>query len=764
VTRGLSILATLATLVSPIFFSAAFAETIAVRSGEHPDFTRLVLKLQPVSNWTLTKDSGIASLDIKADNIIFDVSTVFERIPRSRLRSVGQSEPGGPLLLELNCECRVEAFKSSGDLLVVDVSDVTDPVSPRLEPIRVRDRIYLAIPYSFSAEKRPPMPVAPEPKHHSEQGMEMGPAPELDRVGTSSLINRRENVNVSEQRLMEQLGRATTQGLLTLRRGGISKSGTIRATRRENNSFASGTLSDLEPSGISLHARSSMDREMEAILGMSGEPISTGTCLKTGQVTLKITDEDTSFASMIGFGRRALVPEFDNIEPSAARQLAYTYLYFGFGAEASQVLDLINTLGERDDVLRAIAQIFDGKRVASRNPFAGQTACDSDVALWALLTLEDDNTAMSVNAGAILTAFERLPSHLKTVVGPAISRQFLRVNAPEAAETALRILDRKPGEQGAGRLLAKADLAEIEENEGDADRYLQEVVNSGSEFSAEALVRFVDRHWHIDRAVDPALPDLIAAYASEYRSTDMALALGRAEVLARLLSGQFDEAFDLIKKLSGQGALEVSIFLKDASLARLTNDASDIVFLTYAFDLTAVTAEQLSTDTADALAERMLDMGFPSNAETLMMANIRSEASHRRKILRARAALDQGHPREAELQLLGATGSDADRLRARAREMLGDYQTALDLYSELDAKPAAARAAWLAGNWNSLSTEEGAIYGIGEVLKPDRLNAALPREIGTLGRSSSLLEGSAIVRAELGALMQRHQVLEKGSK
>ncbi|MCV6823083.1 MULTISPECIES: hypothetical protein [Halocynthiibacter] len=97
------------------------AETIVVRSGEHKDFSRLVLDFSKEVDWSLHKVESGYALHFESKDLSILTNKVFDRIPRTRIADVSFDANKQALSLRLNCECKTEAFELEGDRLVLDV-------------------------------------------------------------------------------------------------------------------------------------------------------------------------------------------------------------------------------------------------------------------------------------------------------------------------------------------------------------------------------------------------------------------------------------------------------------------------------------------------------------------------------------------------------------------------------------------------------------------------------------------------------------------
>jgi hypothetical protein len=113
-----------------------FAQDVAIRSGEHESFSRLVLSIGEGTRWQLETTRAGARLRLSEPDAVFDTSGIFERLPRQRLDAV-TDEGGGVLSLRLACDpCHVDPFLWRPGRLVIDIVEGPDPVA--------RDRSALA--------------------------------------------------------------------------------------------------------------------------------------------------------------------------------------------------------------------------------------------------------------------------------------------------------------------------------------------------------------------------------------------------------------------------------------------------------------------------------------------------------------------------------------------------------------------------------------------------------------------------------------------
>ncbi len=113
-------------LMLSLFFvttASAHAQVIAVKSGEHDGFTRLVLELGHPRQWTLGRTLDGYGLRLSGPAQRFDLSKAFSLIDRKRLASIWVDPESNDLLFGLGCACHAIPFEFRPDVLVIDIRD-----------------------------------------------------------------------------------------------------------------------------------------------------------------------------------------------------------------------------------------------------------------------------------------------------------------------------------------------------------------------------------------------------------------------------------------------------------------------------------------------------------------------------------------------------------------------------------------------------------------------------------------------------------------
>lgn len=732
-------------LVFAVCAGPAAAQTVDVRAGEHDRFTRLVFKLPARLGYDLHRSEGQARLAFDRPGLTLDTSTVFQRVPKTRLTGIDRAPDGGAVILSLACDCDIETFWFSRASLVVDIRDPSGRAAATKPASKDDDGVTLT-----------PMAL-PEKRRSVAAGLV---AAALDRQTaaapprTDVTVPAAEMVKDSRARLIGEFGRAASQGLLSPRRVLPDPArAESPATRAEPPATTPPEPVDRNRPNIQLHAETSIDRDMRAIMTAGLGDSAADHCRDAGLVDVAAWGGDAPFGHQIARLRAGLVGEFDRPNAAAVRNLARLYIHYGFGAEARLVLEQFPEAEEPDGVLADLAAIVETGAAGPDSVLAGQMDCEPALALWSVLSrfsLPDD---VPFDTDAVLRGFSALPTHLRAHLGPVLARRFLEAGHESESARVRRILDRsKTTDTPAAQLLE----AEIALSQGDRDRAedaLATIVEDNAEPSAEALLRLIETR--LDRGTDISydLAQLAGAYAVEYRGRPLGADLSHAYLSALAASGAFDQAFaELPDTLGRNDGREREI--RSSLVGILTERADDYEFLRHVLAQVGDAPATLDPETTNQAAQRLLSLGFVDVAGSLVGPEATGRPARARKLLRAEIALRRLRPRQAEAELLGTSGADADLLRARARSMAGDHEAARALFAAAGMPQAARREAWLGRDWEALADDPDTALAAVAELKLGGGEAGTDRPEGVLARSSDLIADSSGVRDAIRTLLK----------
>ena len=721
----------------------AAAETAVVRSGEHDGFTRLVVYLPETADWTLREEPDRVTL-LTGPTVTFDTSAVYTRIGRERAKAVAPGEDREGLSIRLNCRCPVRTETLVGNVVVLDLLD-----PPARQPeIAARPSVPDAGPHD-----RVQFPVVSpsRPMEEARRVTELAPLALPEPESPEAVTDLRG----FEAEILREVSLAATQGLLS-----------ARLTPRAEDAAAA--TDDSTPQARPPRGDDGMIVHQSTLTPMESPPRPVDAagipCMTADRLDVANWGGDDGFAAELGRLRTSLTGEFDEPDPAAALALARFYIAHGFGAEAEAILTLPAPDTADLDILRSMSRIVDLGHDPMPSPFDQQADCEGPAGLWSALA-QRTGTMSETAVSSILQALNALPPLLRSHLGTGLASNFVRSGNSEAAESVFRILDRTQQDR-----TPRADLAQgqLELDHGDRQtgrRLLDRTAGTEGEASPEALLALVRDDLSRGVAVPADVADLLAAYMLQYRNHPLAAQLVETETLARASAGQFDAAFARLQ--AGGPYAEQMAGITDITDMRsrvagyLVEAASDPVFLRHVVRLADHPQETISADAADAIADRVLTLGFPELAARVLQDNQPPGDSRTRTQIAARIALRLGKSSQALAGLQRFQGKEIEMLLAEAQAARGDHATASRTYRTLNMVEQADRHAWLAGNWAELAGSEDPLQTALSTLMSD--SGAPPGTArGPLSSGRRLLQDSTASRSTIEQMLARYSLSPEG--
>ena len=698
-----------------VLSGAAQAQTVAVRGGEHPGFTRLVLDLPAAMPWEVTRTGREAIVTLPRAGLSFDLDGAFARIPQTRLAALAPGPTPGALTLKLGCACTLDSFLHDGRMLVIDIGDPPESAPP------ARQELILPLLPDVSGRSEPPAAVV---------------APGLQAV-----------LAPAESALARALSRAASQALL--RPSGTPAGAPHGLLSPVDTSAATEASAPAPPAPVppapdrSRAAQVALRSPFEALPSPDAPADRPAECTPDRLLDVAAWSDGTDFGMQIGRHRTALYREFDRPDPGAAEALARLYLHMGFGAEARAILPLTKLSGTERAALVAMSDILDrvgtpapddrhGFRPDAEPAFAGQTGCPGAAALWAVLEGLSPKTAQ-IDTTAVRRAFQSLPLHLRRHLAPDLVARLRGARHDAAAADVLRAVKSLTPAPSTALDLARAEQAMAEGNPEEAAPILAKIAADGGPEGPQALAALIETQVAAGRPIDTQTAALAASHAREYRDQPLGPRLRRAHVLALTGAGELDAALQETARLPETDLPGVLGPLWQA----IAGAADDADFLRRVLSVTRV-PEGMPDDARAAVSARLLTLGLPEVAQAWLPDPEAADGGHTARLLGAEAALALGRATEAEVLLIGAQGREADLLRARARVAAGDHAGAARLYDALGLSREAARQRFL----------DGGPAG-GPDLPPRRTAPAAPPPVAaTQDRATSIAESGTRPRSE----------------
>lgn len=762
-------------LLSPSI--ALGSDPVTVRSGEHADFTRFVMRINEGSNWTVNVSDTQVSIEIDQPGIILDTSTVFSRIPKSRVLSVFQAEPGAPLEMNMNCDCSVEGFIQNRVWLVIDVKgkpsvkntlgdEIRDILPLPLGTSSVRYRFnYEGYARDFQEEEsasesqlindnlkyeKVQIPIT-LPSRATIHRKSSSQAPQ---IGQQMEFDQAEQVSILENRIISELERADSQGLLeSIGSSVIKETSKAEDSDRLQSSRPAEVLSSQESASNHL-VSTAIDRDLEhSTFPISSEAESTLGCEPNDDLNFEDWANSKSFGGRIGDLRLGLFDELGNVDPLTALSLVKTYLFFGFGAEARQILNLLPEQKGRRDILIGLSYLLDGEFNQRVSIFYGLEECANDYALWGILAAP--GKTKNADHDAVLQAVSRLPDHLRDHIGSQVAQQYAETGDSAKAAAILRVVARSSDYSSPGVKLARGETEELMGNRKAAQQYRLEAIYSDTEHSPSALIALIESSYSQGGTVPPEIVDLAASYATEYRNGAIGPDLQSALALALALTGDFGSTFEAMDSAFPRPRNETGRTLENNILKILVERGSDVDFLRYAIRASEDDGKAIRDDIAESLAERLLQLGFSDPAVRLLSRTTQDSLTVQHRLLRAKAALARALPHEAMASLLGLEGVEADSLRGRALLQLSRFDQAAEYLLASNSPEEAARSLWIAGAWDNLPEQIPSFYrDLAETAAGLRAPTSNATELPPLTRAQTLVADSAQTRNEVMRLLE----------
>lgn len=690
----------------------AQAETARILSGEHDDFTRLVIELPGGPEWSVGRtDKGYdfaARVETQPD---YDLAAVWQRIPRTRLADLAVDPTSGVLSLVLGCDCHIFPFEYGRGIVVLDIREGPPPEGSAFEAA-------LASP-AAAARSQGSTPTYDWIDEFAKGSPERPSALPLPLgTGTVSLEPLRDE-------LLEQIAKGAADGVVDMELpGNLSK---LPAIDHAELPWANVRIG--EQPGITVTSPG-------ALIPETALPES---CADPELVDLAIWGEGRLPHDLLAEARSGLYGEFDLPDDATILRSARRLLFLGFGVEARQNLNMLSagSASEAVPLYFSMSRLIDGE-TDPQTPFAAMLECEGPASLWAALAQDRLPAGPTVNRDAILQAFLALPAHLRRHLGSDLAEKFLAHDDPEAVRIIRDAMERSP-DVDPGSVAILDAKARLQAGDTDAARAYAETAVALDGNRAESLVALVETHFRNLLPMEKGIAESLFALRGETEGTPISAEVDRAVVLALALSGQTTAAFDADPLPSVLSDLWKVIQAR----------ASDDDFLRQAVLPTDALRPDVSDEVARATADRLLALGFP-DAALVWLGPVGTSDPADQRVSAARAQLGRGDARATVALLDGIPGAEAEVIRATALLQLGNLPAAKQALSEAGDAETAARVGRWEANWSGMAPDTPDVWRqAADLAKP------LPgsEDAGLLGRGTRMVEASLAARDAIEALL-----------
>lgn len=728
-------------LVFMVWANVAAGNTVTVRAGEHETFTRFVVATDQPVDFSYGQTENAITLRLPGLQTAL-LGQAFDRIGRDRVRSI--SSAGEALSFVKNCDCEALVYRIGELLIVIDVYDDVPPEPVALienTPVLQDPPVTAAAPVlPLFGPARPSLGLGELTANPLESDNDLSEQKQAREPPSLSLL---------EQHLAREVGAALTQGTLTpdptLRLNVPSDVKPLEAPRASDP----GEDLDASPSSIAnLRTSGGMQlRQATQSIDTAFQPSSP--CFKAAEYDVAGWAPEMSFDSAISEYRRQLVLEFDKIDASVALKLARTYAYFGFGAEAISIVEMVDGNEPAFEAVGEIARVLEYG--AGDGPLSAQASleCGGPLAFWTALSFDTLPTDVVFDVDASVRELNRLPKHLRSVLAPELSKRLRELGYASQASLILRGAERSEGALKGQAVLEASELSAVSGAPKATARDLLDVVDAGAVEAPLALISFINRQVAEGEDISPEIALLAESFAMQFRGTEIETDLVAAHMLALAKSGQFDPAFALFMETE---------FDQDTykdSIARLfqtlTGAADDVTFLKYASLLAYDRSLKLDEPVLLEMADRSLRAGFPRIARKLLGSVVQLVTSEAYIRLKADLLIAEGDS-EGALGVLSVLNEGPEtRTAAAAHFEARNYAAAAEIYGALGESDKQFEAAFRSQDVALETLERADAVDSLRRLQADEGEQAIPSDIAQI---NALLGASARVREDTDTILR----------
>lgn len=738
------------------------AEAIAVVSGEHETYARLAFSVSPDRVWNLETNATVAELQFPSQDLDFDVSAVFDRIPKTRLAAIRSFSRQNTTIVSmvLACDCSVRAFAYLDEYIVVDIVDTENPETTSGSTRHSAPELHVAD--RNSSAGRPPSQVSwktPSAPRYipsvqtvnfpSESGLQA--IHQTDQLPSNletdqsvhvttpekspSQENLQEAVDAARESLLKQLTFAADYGLVDLTEPLPKPPPANEPAQPKILEETAAAIAPTVESENQLVIQSVYERD--ASLAGQSEKQSGSDCLTEEALDIASWGSGTNFSEEISAFREAMLMEFDEPNYLAVEDLVKTYLRYGFGAEARSYLIEYGENISNSPLLLDISAVVDGYPLSGAGPLSAVVGCGGIAGIWAIVGEYPDVESQTGSVESIVTSFAELPPDIRKLLGPRLVAALIGRNLDDTARLVADILERAPGEHGEAHDLAVGRLMQIEDDEPSATDVFETLSTGSSETSVEALLQLASLSLtHETSPPENLLTDLGAA-AKIWQGTEKGALLKRQEALWMAKHGQGGNAIDLLLDAIELDPNEASLFRQTAE--EILADLSESGEIFSAFPETVYSyLDYIPGDPeADGLrlkiAQQLLRGALPDFAIEILQSPYQ-RGNVDAILLTARAHISALRPDDALKSLADLSGRRPRPLRVEAFLRTGNFEAALSELSNSEGFE--VQPHWFAGDWALAAKTDPAAAKISERIFPTHMSA--PPEAAPLTLSSAM--------------------------
>lgn len=641
------------TLLLLLVAAPANGQTITVRSGDHEGFTRLVLIVPELRNWSLNRAPNGYSLVITNPTPSYNLESVFLRISKDRISRVYAAPDTGDLKLEINCACYAMPFELNNGMLVIDIKDGMPPIGS---------------PFELTAEGGPLLPLLSSQPEKTPATLG---SPPLSPLSSAISIASRLKNDLKQAIKIETAEHYTQirKDLLWRLSKGVSDGAVEPASAFER-----------VPHDPSLKLQNNMrigsDFGMvtDSILHQSNALTANGQdCVHDQQLNISAwaPRSDSGIIAEIAANTTNLLGEFDRPDPTAVERAVKFYLALGFGVEARLALKAFNLSLPDRAILETLSYIVDLETPPGAI-FSGMEECDTSAALWSLLSNPEMPPTKKIAVPAVLRSFSALPLHLRRLLGPGLVSRFIARDDTNSARAIRDSVLRAQGEAGPNVRLMEAELAIAKGDVELADGLLSPLSGGSDIEGLKATAALIQSQAARGNQATKELITTAESLVHEAVGGDNEALISDALAVGYASQNRFAEAFDLIAPTSAE-ASKIWNYLAD--------HGNDEAIIDWGIIQKAEYPQNLTTETTSEIAKRLLGLGFPHAALSWLAPTLTNDRDKDEKtlLLAAEAELALSKTEQALSRIDGLVSGTATMLRAKILAQMRKEKTLKNL-------------------------------------------------------------------------------------
>ncbi len=591
-----NILVFVAALVSANIPERAASEIVSrVTTGEHIEFTRVVIPLPQRAIWNIKQNARHVIFEIENEDLTYDITDSFLKISRERVAELSATK--SRLEITLGCDCILRAAVDVPNFLVIDIFDdypeLSDP-SEIVKNVAVKDSDFFRI-LEISGEVTARM-----------LRENLSPFREITFKNDSSSMSILESFPAIGQ----DLSKTSSVGLQLLYNDFLSGDLISLLENSTTRSLPHPPIGTSEGSAEGSHDLMEVDVMLRQHIALPVDHYSRSNGFTFSETSLvsDICPSNDIFSPYFWVSNQTRQSESaseDLYDESFV--LALYFLTKGFGAEARVLLQFHMEPSVEKELLLEISSLIDSEfnDIAKITDF---TNCSDFAALWSFLAQPVDNFPMEFPIERAVRAALSLPEPLRTSITPSILAKLLDHGFFRHALSVYTSLD------ATGAKFTNLELdTDIDSLSNGLLRYSNFLLKDDRILSdASNVARGLDDTSLVSESVDE-----VSALAYLMRGSLDGYQIIQDLVRSLVASRQYISAFSVFVEHSSYLSFSQRYALSEIFLQPFIQDSSDAEFLrvTFSSDFLQLV---FSENNFSLIASRLANLGFSNIAQNVL--------------------------------------------------------------------------------------------------------------------------------------------------